>query len=76
MQRVTNLDNLVNHGALKGSVFRAKTMSSRRLTGLGYFAVGSFAYMNLASLSMMLGPTLPTLAITAMAIQGARSFNE
>ena len=76
VQRVNNLDNLVSHGSLKGSVFRAKVMSQKRMMGLGYFAVGSMAYMHMASLTMMLGPTLPAVAIAAMAIQGARSLNE
>ena len=76
VSRVANLDNLVAHGSLKGSIFRAKMMSARRLRGLGYFAVGSMAYMHMASLTLMLGPTLPAVAIAACAVQGARMFNE
>ena len=76
MQRVTFLDNLVNHGQLKGSIFKAKMLSARRLQGLSSFALAGFAYMHLTSLSLMMGPTLPMLGIVASTMYGARSFIE
>ena len=76
MQRVTFLDNLVNHGQLKGSIFKAKMLSARRLKGLGSFTLAGFAYMHLTSLSLMLGPTAPMLAIVALTMNGAKSFLE
>lgn len=74
--RVNFFDNLVNHGGLKGSIFRTKMLNSRRLYGLGSFAVAGGAYMHLATLSMMLGPTVPTLGIVASTIYGLKSLNE
>lgn len=74
MSRVSHLDNLVDHGALKGSIFRAKTLSAKRMRGLGAFAFGGFAYANLSTLALMMGPTLPTFAIVCASLYGARSF--
>ena len=76
MTRVNHLDNLVDHGALKGSIFRAKMLSARRLRGLGAFAFSGMAYAHLSTLSMMMGPTVPTFAIVCATIYGARAFND
>ncbi len=76
MQRVSFLDNLVSHGSLKGSIFRAKMLSQRRLYGLGSFGLAGFAYMHLSTLSMMLGPVAPVLGIVGATMYGARQFAE
>lgn len=76
MERVNHLDNLVDHGALKGSVFKMKALSATRLRGLGCFTFAGLAYANLATLNLMLGPTIPMLGIVGAAVYGARSLNE
>lgn len=76
MERVSHLDNLVQHGQLKGSIFRMKSMSAKRLRGVGCFAFAGLAYANMITLNMMLGPTLPMISIVGAAMVGARSFNE
>lgn len=76
MERVTHLDELVQHGSLKGSIFKMKAMSANRLRGVGCFAFAGLAYANLATLNLMLGPTLPMVGIVGAAMVGARAFNE
>lgn len=76
MSRVTHLDNLVQHGGLKGSIFRMKTLSANRLKGIGSFGFAGLAYVNLATLNLMLGPTLPMIGIVSAAMMGARAFAE
>ena len=76
MERVAKIDNLVAHGQLKGSIMKQKTLSSARLYGLGYFGLASFAYMKMASLSMMMGPVAPTVGIVSLAVMGIRNFTE
>ena len=74
MKRVADLDNLVQHGALKGSIFKAKTLSAKRLQGLGFLTVAGFAYAHFGAMALMLGKTLPALGIAATAAMGARAF--
>ena len=76
MVRVNELDNLVDHGSLKGSIFRAKMMSARRLRGLGSFGLAGVLYAKFTPLMLMLGPTVPTLGIVGSLIYGATSFGE
>jgi len=76
MQRVCSLDNLVDHGQLKGSVFKMKTLSANRLYGLGSFAYVAAAYTHIGYLTLMMGSTLPMLSIVAASIYGARKFGE
>ena len=76
MQRVNQIDNMVAHGQLKGSIMKQKILSSSRLYGLGYLGVASLAYMKMASLTMMMGPVAPTVGIVSLAVMGARKFAE
>ena len=74
MQKVSFLDTMVAHGALKGSVFKAKAMSAQRMNGLAAWAFAGATYFNMAQISLMLGPALPTVAIVMSAMYGARAF--
>ena len=76
MNRVSHMDTLVAHGALKGSIFKAKMMNARRVYGLGSLTFAGLAYANMSTLSLMMGPTLPMLGIVGAAVYGARSLNE
>lgn len=76
VSRVSFFDNLVHHGSLKGSIFKAKLMSARRLYGLGSLGAASMAYMHMGTLSLMMGPTVPTLGIVAATVYGLKAFNE
>lgn len=76
MQRINWMDTMVDHGALKGSVFKAKMMSARRVRGITSFGMAGLLYMNMTSLAMMLGPTVPTLGLIGSLIYGARAFHE
>lgn len=70
MERATNIDEIVNHKALNGLVFKRKTMNPRRLNGLGYFAasVGIWAYF--PQLALTLGHNLTNLALVGTALRG------
>ena len=74
MQKVSFLDTMVAHGALKGSVFKAKLMNAQRMYGLAAWGVAGATYFNMAQLTLMLGPALPTVAIVMSAMYGARAF--
>ena len=48
MQRVSFFDTMVAHGALKGSVFKAKLMNAQRMYGLAAWGVAGATYFNMA----------------------------
>lgn len=74
MQKVSFLDQMVAHGSLKGSVFKMKAMSAARINGFAAWAFASATYFNMASISLMVGPALPTFGIVMSAMYGARLF--
>ena len=76
MTRVTTLDNLIQHGALKGSVFKMKTLSASRIKGIGAFGLAALTYSHMAMLSMMVGPVIPMAGVVGAAVYGASSFME
>ena len=76
MQRVNYLDSLVEHGALKGSVFKMKMLSASRLRGIGAFSLAGLTYAKLSALSLMVGPVIPMAGIVGAALYGARSLVE
>ena len=65
---------MVAHGSLKGSVFKMKTLSAQRLNGLAAWAFAGATYLNMAQVSLMLGPAIPTIGIVMSAMYGAKSF--
>ena len=69
--RINYFNNLVNIGQLKGKVFKAKTLSPKRLKGVGSFALSAYAYYSLPYLTLLFGHTAPILAITVGTIYGA-----
>lgn len=75
MGRVYQLDELIAHGALKGSIFKMKAMSPARLRGFAAWSVAGASFFNMATLSLMFGPTIPTLGIVASSYYGASSLN-
>ena len=74
LQRVSWLDNLVDHGSLKGSVFKMKMMSDARMKGLMSFALTGALYSHMTPIAMMVGPTAPTLGIVFTALYGMKKF--
>ena len=76
MKRINHLDNLVEHSSLKGSVFKAKTLSPRRIKGLGAFGAAVAGYANLPMLSLMVGPNIATVGLVACAYYGMTQFYE
>jgi len=76
MQRINWMDTMVEHGTLKGSIFKAKMMSAKRVRGLTGFGVAGVLYANMTMISLMLGPTIPTLGLMGSLIYGAKAFHE
>jgi hypothetical protein len=72
--KINFLNNLIQIGQLKGKAFKAKTLSPRRLKGLGAFGISAYAYSNLTYLSFLFGHSIPLIAITACAVYGAKTF--
>lgn len=71
---INQFSNMVNIGQLKGKVFKAKTLSPRRLKGIGSFTLSAYAYHSLPYLTLLFGHTAPILAITVGTIYGAQTF--
>ena len=76
IRTINALDNMVEHGVLKGSIFKQKFLSPRKLKGMTAFGLAGSAYGSFTTLSLMLGPTAPAIGIVALAMYGASSFNE
>lgn len=76
MQRINHFDNLVEHGQLKGSVFRAKALSPRKLQSVAAFGAAIAAYTHLIPLTLMLGSTLPYVGIAGAIAHAARGLSE
>jgi len=76
MGRVDMFENMADHTSLKGKVFKMKTLSPNRLRGLASIGAAFWTYSNLTAISLMVGPTLPMVAIAGTAIYGMRSFSE
>ena len=74
LNRVNNLDTLVQHGKLKGSVFRAKTLSTGRIRGVMALAAAAAGYSNIATLSLLLGPNVATFGLVATTYFGLKQF--
>ena len=73
---INSLDNLVEYGKLKGSVFKQKMLSPTKAKGLTAFGLAGAAYGSFTTLCLMLGPTAPAIGIVALSMYGANAFNE
>jgi hypothetical protein len=76
MDRANALEDLNAHANLGGKVFKRKTMSPKRLTGLGYFGAAGFAYMYFPHMAMHFGSNLTLLGMSAASFMGMYRFNE
>jgi len=76
VQRVSSLDALVDHGQLKGSVFRAKMLNAQRMRGIGSLTLAGMLYSHMTALTMMMGPVLPVLSVVGTAMYGLRAFSQ
>lgn len=71
MTRATNIEELANHKALNGLIFKRKTMNPRRLNGLGYFAASFGIWAYFPHIALTLGNNVTGLAFAATALRGA-----
>ena len=74
MARINHLDNLVSHGKLKGSIFRARKFGPKRQKGLLSLALSVFGYTHMAALSSIVGPNVATVGLVASAYYGMMQF--
>ena len=61
-------------GSLKGKVFKKKMMNENKVYGVGAVALSGYAYFNMAVLSAITGPTLPSLAVVGGLMYGMSQF--
>lgn len=71
MNRATNIEELANHKALDGLIFKRKAMNPKRLNGLGYFAASFGIWAYFPQLALTLGNNVTGLAMAATALRGA-----
>ena len=74
MRRINNLDNLVAHGKLKGSIYKQSAFGVRKQKGLAALAAAIGGYVNFATLGLMVGPNVATVGIVAAAYYGMMQF--
>jgi len=65
-----------NHGNLKGSIFKRKTMDPKRVKSLGYFALSGALWAYSPFFAAAFGSSFNTLAIASSAIAGMVKFSE
>lgn len=70
MKRINNLDNLVAHGKLNGSIYKQSTLTNKRKKGILALAGAIGAYSKMTALTMMVGSNVATLGIVAAAYYG------
>ena len=68
------MEDLANHGQLKGAIFKRKVMDPDRLKGLGCFgaALGLWAYF--PHVALVLGNNLTTLGMVGLSLGGMFKF--
>jgi hypothetical protein len=76
MNRINYLENMADHGNLKGKVFKMKLMTPQRLKGFAAISATAYAYSQLIPLTLMLGPTATMIGLTAGTLFGMLQFNE
>lgn len=76
MDRANALEDLNAHCNLGGKIFKRKSMSPKKLTGLGYFGFVGFAYMYYPYMVMHLGTNLTMLGMSAASVMGMTKFSE
>lgn len=76
MTRVNRLEQMADHGDLKGSVFKAKMMGPNRLKGLGSFFVASQLMANMSVFTALVGHTVPIVGVAGSVMYGISKFSE
>lgn len=76
MDRANALEDLNAHANLKGKIFARKSMSPKRLTGLGYFGFAGFTYMYFPHMVMHFGHSLTMFGMASASVMGMLKFQE
>lgn len=76
MDRANALEDLNAHANLGGKIFKRKTMSPSKLTGLGYFGFAGFTYMYFPHMVMHFGQSMTMFGMSAASIMGMIKFQE
>lgn len=76
LQKINALEQVADYAALKGAVFKRKTMNPKRVKGLGAFAASYGVYSYLPYLAVYLGSTIPAVTALGAALYGMLSFSE
>ena len=76
MTRINHLDNLVAHGKLQGSIFKANRFGARTQRGVTALAASIFGYVNFAQMSLLLGPNILAFGLVASAYYGTSMLRD
>jgi hypothetical protein len=74
MDRANALEDLNAHANLGGKVFKRKSLSPSKLTGLGYFGFAGFTYMYFPHMVMHFGQSMTMFGMSAASIMGMIKF--
>ena len=74
MDRASALEDLNAHANLNGKIFKRKSLSPQKLSGLGYFGLAGFTYMYFPHMAMHFGKSLTMFGMTASSIMGMVKF--
>jgi hypothetical protein len=74
--KINALDQVADHVALRGAVFKRKVMNPKRLRGIGAFATSYGVYSYLPYIAAYFGPTVPVVTAVAAGLYGMLSFAE
>ena len=69
----SSMDNIVTFD-VGGKIFKRKTMSPSKLTGLGYFGFAGFTYMYFPHMVMHFGQSMTMFGMSAASIMGMIKF--
>jgi hypothetical protein len=76
VQKQNLLDQLADFAQLKGAVYKRKTLSPKRIKGVGAFAASLGLYSYLPYLTVYLGSTVPVFTAVAAGVYGMLAFAE
>ena len=76
MQKSDCLDQMADYTALKGCVFKKRSLNPRRVKGVGAFAAAASIYSYMPYIVVYFGTTAPLLTACFAGLYGMLSFSE
>ena len=76
MGRINHFEQLSDTSNLGGKVFKMKTLTPARGKGLLALGASAWAFTNMVTLTLMMGPTMPVVGILGATVYGMKQFQE